>query len=389
MKLALSSSLLLLAASTNSVTGAGSLRATNTRRKAELSECADFLDFLVVYEGEDYRCDWYAQDQNCAAFGIDYDEDGVTANEACCACGGGARFEEQNDNEEEEQEQEDEEEGGDSCTDMPDWVFYVDGWGYTCDWYAQFENCQDHGLDETNGVTAIEACCACHELLHLLEEPALITEEDEWGEPEWEKLEPEEEAIAEQESMSLCTFGYDSSKNYNPIAVPDHLLPNVNPADVSPEDRICERVDFSSMTPPPNPGFRSDTEFVYVSSDDLWKKSYYMMVYASCERQVRGIDPFTMFTGEQMVLMQENYQYKAGHDDADDRFAIAGGEPAEGAGGGPLIGAWNGDWAIFDTNDDGLWDAMESGRRDASFLLDHGTSMIDPKMTRVFATTTV
>merc|ERR1711862_564027 len=41
-------------------------------------------------EGEEYSCAWYAEDDRCEQYGDGYENDGYTANEACCVCGGGA-----------------------------------------------------------------------------------------------------------------------------------------------------------------------------------------------------------------------------------------------------------------------------------------------------------
>jgi len=42
-------------------------------------------------DGAKYNCAWYAQARNCAVYGDQFERNGNTANEACCACGGGAR----------------------------------------------------------------------------------------------------------------------------------------------------------------------------------------------------------------------------------------------------------------------------------------------------------
>lgn len=40
-------------------------------------------------DGSQYNCVWYAQGTNCETYGDGFENDGKTANEACCACGGG------------------------------------------------------------------------------------------------------------------------------------------------------------------------------------------------------------------------------------------------------------------------------------------------------------
>jgi len=39
----------------------------------------------------EHNCEWYAVNNHCAKFGNDFAKnDGITANDACCACGGGS-----------------------------------------------------------------------------------------------------------------------------------------------------------------------------------------------------------------------------------------------------------------------------------------------------------
>jgi len=40
-------------------------------------------------DGPKYDCQWYQEDNRCKTFGDGYENEGLTANEACCACGGG------------------------------------------------------------------------------------------------------------------------------------------------------------------------------------------------------------------------------------------------------------------------------------------------------------
>lgn len=49
-------------------------------------------------DGPFYSCSWYAQDDNCEIDGDNYDNFGLTANQACCACGGGTSVGNANDN---------------------------------------------------------------------------------------------------------------------------------------------------------------------------------------------------------------------------------------------------------------------------------------------------
>ncbi|GFH44180.1 hypothetical protein CTEN210_00654 [Chaetoceros tenuissimus] len=61
-----------------------------TPSPAPLFECTDTpLDWHDA-DGEDFNCTWYAEGSNCEVFGdCCADENGVTANMACCVCGGG------------------------------------------------------------------------------------------------------------------------------------------------------------------------------------------------------------------------------------------------------------------------------------------------------------
>ena len=42
-------------------------------------------------DGPDYDCNYYAQGDNCAMYGNQYENMGKTANQACCVCGGGVK----------------------------------------------------------------------------------------------------------------------------------------------------------------------------------------------------------------------------------------------------------------------------------------------------------
>merc|ERR1719215_616938 len=54
-------------------------------------ECSDVLGWHN-YFGEAYDCAWYAaSDVRCESLGSAYENDGHTANTACCVCGGGTR----------------------------------------------------------------------------------------------------------------------------------------------------------------------------------------------------------------------------------------------------------------------------------------------------------
>jgi hypothetical protein len=86
-------------------------------------------------------CDLY-DDALCDAIGLEYENDGYTAKEACCVCGGGNNG------------------TVPPCEDVPGWS---DSLGLTCEVYAMApELCQIFGPEyANNGLTASEACCAC------------------------------------------------------------------------------------------------------------------------------------------------------------------------------------------------------------------------------------
>lgn len=84
-------------------------------------------------------CDWYSTGWRCFVSDLYADENGVSANEACCECGGGASA---------------------NCVDDTEWV---DSTGDGCDWYAEgVLRCQLFGGGfENDGLTAQDACCVC------------------------------------------------------------------------------------------------------------------------------------------------------------------------------------------------------------------------------------
>ena len=49
-------------------------------------QCEDYSDF-ADFGGD--KCDWYESEYRCDIFGLYVNNDGITANEACCQCGGG------------------------------------------------------------------------------------------------------------------------------------------------------------------------------------------------------------------------------------------------------------------------------------------------------------
>lgn len=96
-------------------------------------------------EGEGYDCQWYAEGNNCASYGNQFEAFGETANEACCECGGGSTAGG----------------GGDSgCSNFPS--NWEDSAGDSCDWYNSGIRCWLYGWQYTNnGKNAWDACCVC------------------------------------------------------------------------------------------------------------------------------------------------------------------------------------------------------------------------------------
>ncbi len=178
----------------------------------------------------------------------------------------------------------------------------------------------------------------------------------------------------------------------NPIAVPVELLSDVTDSGAA----RCKWVDLHTVPVPPNPGFQGESlDSETVSGDGLWAITFYTMLYANCERQARGLEPFKPYTNEQMVAMQATVLgISEAHGGFGDRSKITGGVTAEGHGGGPLLGL---EIASHDSSEDddgnGLWSAHEIARRSASGnqqndgagLVDHGGAMTDPNKSCVYA----
>merc|ERR1712150_211071 len=96
-------------------------------------------------DGDEYNCAFYATGTNCAEYGDGFANNGVTANDACCACGGGTT-------------------PSYECTDTPGW-HDSEGETFDCEWYAEKQNCFHYGDQySNNGMTANQACCVCKSL---------------------------------------------------------------------------------------------------------------------------------------------------------------------------------------------------------------------------------
>jgi hypothetical protein len=107
-------------------------------------------------DGPEYDCAWYEAEDACE-YGLEYENDGYTAAEACCFCGGG-----NGDNGDDETVAPTEETvaPGGPCEDVPGW-YDSDGPEYDCAWYEAEDACWLASAFENDGYTAAEACCFC------------------------------------------------------------------------------------------------------------------------------------------------------------------------------------------------------------------------------------
>ncbi|MEM8618083.1 MAG: hypothetical protein AAGF73_00035 [Actinomycetota bacterium] len=179
----------------------------------------------------------------------------------------------------------------------------------------------------------------------------------------------------------------------NPIEVPQEFLAEAT----NPGDAKCKFVDLHTVPAPPNPGFVGESlGGEHVDGQMMWEVGFYLMLYANCERQARGIEPLRMWSAEQMVAMQATYLGQSGHSGYGERGDIVGGGTAEQAGGTLLVGSISHS-PTADDDDDDLWSPHEVARRSASGrqhndtvgLVDHGGAMIDPGRRCIFGTATI
>ena len=95
-------------------------------------------------DSEGYTCAKYIEEDGwCSAYGDDYENDGLTADEACCVCGGGTVP---------------------NCYDLTaNGMHWTDSQGYTCiDYSDDNSRCDAFGhMYENDGMTANVACCPC------------------------------------------------------------------------------------------------------------------------------------------------------------------------------------------------------------------------------------
>lgn len=264
-----------------------------------------------------------------------------------------------------------------TCKDYEGWQ--SEQYGDACDFYAQFDYCNEYGPTEPNeaGIYAQEACCECGGGINIDDSP-LSTLTD----------------IDDSTSSSVCTITTPTTSG-NPIEVPANLVPNNVDPDTT--DAVCQYIDLSCVSPSSNPGYADEAYGDRVfTSDDMWETSFYIMLFVNCERQARGLMPLELYSQDKMLGMHATYRLKEGHEGYEERSEIATGAPSEAAGGGPLIGAENVD-GDEDDNGNSIWDPQEAGRRATSGhngsanngLVDHGDSMTDPTFSCVYATVTM
>ena len=180
----------------------------------------------------------------------------------------------------------------------------------------------------------------------------------------------------------------------NPISVPVEFLADAN----DPSDAKCKFVDLHTVSAPPNPGFVGETlEHESIDGETMWQVAFYLMLYANCERQVRGLEPLRMYTAEQMVAMQQTViGIEKSHGGFGERGDIAGGATAEQHGGTLLVLELS-HHATADDDGDGLWSPHEVARRSASGrqhnntvgLVDHGGAMVSEKYKCIFGAATL
>ncbi|MEM8924574.1 MAG: hypothetical protein AAGD35_13815 [Actinomycetota bacterium] len=182
----------------------------------------------------------------------------------------------------------------------------------------------------------------------------------------------------------------------NPIAVPVGLLDDGMATSGAAR---CIFADLRSVPVPPNPGYVGESVGGQtISGDELWAVSFYLMLYANCERQARGVAPFTMYDASKQRAMQQTVLgITESHQGFGERADIAGGVTAEGHGGGPRPTEAIEHDGPEDTDGNGWWSVDEVGRRAVSGnrssggtgLVDHGDAMTDPEFRCIFAAATL
>ncbi len=185
------------------------------------------------------------------------------------------------------------------------------------------------------------------------------------------------------------TFLYRMNLGKNPIAVPMSFVADAT----NPGDAKCKFVDLHTVEAPPNPGFVGETYGgEVITADQMWEVSFYLMLYANCERQARGLAPLRMYSAEQMLAMQQTVLgISSSHEGFGERGDIAGGATAEQHGGTLLVGIISHS-PTADDDDDDLWSPHEVARRSASGrqhndtvgLVDHGGAMVSEKYSCIF-----
>ena len=117
----------------------------------------------------------------------------------------------------------------------------------------------------------------------------------------------------------------------------------------------------------------------------------YAMLYANCERQVRHLPPFFMWSNDIMLELQPTYVFQSGHGGFGARTEIIRTLAAEGAGGGPVVGNEipKGRAAQEDTILNRHWDPLESARVAVEGLVNHGDALRDPDKHCVWASVTL
>jgi len=193
---------------TSSDSGSGSTTdaLTDTPTSAPIeAQCEDYTtsNGTEWQDSGGYNCEWYSETgdsykaSHCESYGDSYENDGYTANEACCACGGDTTHGTTS-SESGSGDNEDYYDFGSgstttgspsgsgapptaspTATDEPteakcedyttsNGTKWQDSGGYNCEWYSETgdsykaSHCESYGDSyEKDGYTANEACCAC------------------------------------------------------------------------------------------------------------------------------------------------------------------------------------------------------------------------------------
>lgn len=385
---------------------------TGGQRVERQSSCSDVPGWYDDHGG----CSFYGGESQCVSHGDDGGSLGLSANKACCSCGGG-------------------------LPDDP--VFTATGWQFV----SQF----DHWLWAIKGIELYASGdCHASSLIEIPEDatyidsgrrtgtfpegpfasrpkpwgglkgddndffyigielpsqqtvrcikikqggkdtPGMMVMSRETPNSEWKNVFHATDIAGKNQwtTISMDSEVDRAAPPANLIEVPAHLVPNKPGVHRETQEILCEDVNLGSVEVPPNPGYPNESNGAEsLSGNDMWATTFYMMLYANCERQARNIAPFRLWSFDIMLQLQPTYALRSGHEGFGARAKITRGVVAEGSGGAPLVGSENKSEDDFFPN--GVWDPIESARRTFTGLVFHGGAMRDPQKTCVWAGATV